>query len=275
MGSFLEAFQYTFMRYALVGSLLTGALCSFLSVYIVLRRIVFVGVALAQLSSAGVALAFLFGATPFLLASLPLAFVFAGVAALGGLQVGAMRAKLPQESIVGAAYAIAMASGILLLSKGPGEAHVLELLTGNVLAISRGDLLFALSVFIPVALILGLFHKEFVFTSFDREMAAALGIRVGIWDALFFLSLGAVIAAAIRLVGVLLEFTYLVVPGMSALLLSRRLRAAFPLAVLFGIIPSILGLYLSYVFDLPTGPTITACAVGLLLLCWGLGRMRR
>jgi len=271
-----EAFSTPFMQRALIGGLLCGAVCSFLSVYIVLRRIVFVGVALAQLSSMGVALGFLLGGAPVLLSVLPFVVVLLGVASLAALHVGAGRLKLPQEGVIGATYATALAATVLLVAKSPrGEMHVLELLTGNILAITPGDLAFGLALLLPVVAAHALFFKEIVFTSFDRETAAASGIKVGLWDAVFYVTLGAAIAATIRLVGVLLGFSYLVLPGLSSLMVGRGLKLAFPTAVVVGIFPTFFGLYLSYIWDLPSGPTVAACLVLMLIPSWLWSRLAR
>jgi len=271
----IEAFSVPFMQRALIGGLLAGAVCSFLSVYIVLRRIVFVGVALAQLSSMGVALGFLLGGVPALISALPFGFVLLGVVALVALQVAATRLKLPQEGAIGATYAVALAATVLLVAKSPqGEMHVLELLTGNILAITPGDIALGVGIFAPVAVVHGLFFKEMVFTSFDRETAAASGLRVGVWDTIFYIALGAAIAATIRLVGVLLGFAYLVLPGVIALMVAKGLRMAFPVAVASGVVPTFVGLYLSYAWDLPSGPTVAACIAGVLLPAWAWSRFK-
>ena len=270
-----EAFSLPFMQRALLGGLLAGAVCSFLAVYIVLRRIVFVGVALAQLSSAGVALGFMLGGAPVLLSVLPFGLVLMGVAALATLQTAGTRLKLPQEGLIGATYATALAATVLLVAKSPqGEMHILELLTGNILAITPGDIALGLAIFVPVAIAHGLFFKEIVFTSFDRETASALGLKVGLWDAVFYISLGAAIAATIRLVGVLLGFAYLVLPGVVALMVAKGLRGAFPVAVASGVVPTFVGLCLSYIWDLPSGPTVAACIAGVLIPAWIWSRLR-
>lgn len=272
----IEAFSTPFMQRALIGGLLAGGMCSFLAVYIVLRRIVFVGVALAQLSSMGVALGFLLGGAPILISVLPFGFVLLGVAALATLQAAALRLKLPQEGVIGATYAIALAATVLLVAKSPrGEMHVLELLTGNILAITLGDIILGLAIFAPVAVVHGLFFKEMVFTSFDRETAAASGLKVGLWDAVFYVTLGAAIAATIRLVGVLLGFAYLVLPGVVALMVAKGLKVAFPVAVAAGVVPTFVGLYLSYVWDLPSGPTVAACITGALLPAWVWSKVQK
>ena len=130
-------------------------------------------------------------------------------------------------------------------------------------------------VFGGVGLVHYLFHKEFLFVSFDPEMARTLGVRARGWDLLLYLTLGVTIAIAIRVAGALLVFAFLVIPGIVGLALSSRLRYAFAISAAAAIVPAVSGLYLSFVLDLPSAATIVLAAFVLLCLALPVGRLRR
>ena len=249
----IEMLQLPFMQTALAGSLLVGIICSFTGVYIVLKRIVFVGAALANISTAGIAFGLLFGLNPEIASIL---FAIAGVIFLS-MSVNISEKKIPAESIIGISYVVASALGVLLVARSAqGEAHVLSLIFGNILAVNMGQIKLITPVFAIIILLHYLFYKEFLFTSFDKEMAKTMGIKTGLWEILLYITVGVAISMSIRVGGAILTFAYLVVPATTALLITERMKFVFILSVIFGIISSVLGMYLSFVIDLPSGPTI-------------------
>jgi len=268
----LEMFQQDFMLRTLAGTGIVAALGAYLGVFIVLRRAVFVGAALAQVSSLGVALALFVagwlgtrthGQLPWL--AQPLALVLTvGAAMLFATQTRERR--LPRETVIGVAYAAASALAILVVAVSAGaEAEVMNLLFGNVLTIS-GTGIVGLGL---LAVLVGGTHiacfKELLFVSFDPDMAQALGLRARWWNALLFLTIGVTVAFTIRVAGALVVFNFLVVPAATALLLGRSVRTVLALAVTAGLVACLAGVSLSYVADLPTGPAIVAASVLLLL----------
>ena len=265
-------------REALYGALVIAIACSVLGVYVVLRRIVFVGAAIAQLSSAGIALAlFMSGIGIGGLTSHPT--VFALVFGLAGAMFfglgGGQRAGVPPDATIGVAYAAAAAVGVLLISKAKsGEAHDI-FLQGNILGITRADTLVLLAVSIPVLFVHVLFYKEFLFVSFDREMARTMGYRVTFWNLFLYFTLGLVIAFAMQFAGVILVFNFLVLPAVTGLLLARSMRAIFAVAMLSAVLAAVIGFSLSVPFDLPSGPAIIACSGVLALLAWPLRLLQR
>ena len=259
-------------RDALFGALVIGGACSALGVYVVLRRIVFVGAALAQLSSAGIALALwlagvgvaAFGLTDHpvavsLIVTLTGALFFAG---------GGGRPRVPPDASIGVAYAVAAAAGIILIAKAAsGEAHDI-FLQGNILGITHADTLILLGVTVPVLLLHVAFYKEFLFVSFDRETARTLGYNVAFWNVLLYLTLGLVIAFAMQFAGVMLVFNFLVLPAVAGLLLARSMAGMFAWAVGTGFVAALIGFSISVPFDLPTGPAIIAVSGLLVLIAW-------
>ncbi len=264
-------------REALYGALVIGITCSVLSTYVVLRRIVFVGAALAQLSSAGIALAlWLSGFTAFSVAGRYPAAVSLVVTLLGALffGLGGGRRLISSEASIGVAYAVAAAGGILLIAKAVhGEAHDI-FLQGNILGITRNDTLILLAVSIPVLLLHGFFFKEFLFVSFDQETARTLGYRVTAWNLLLYFTLGVVITSAMQFAGVLLVFNFLVLPAVTGLLLAASMRGTMLWAVASAVIAVVVGFFLSVPFDLPSAPAIIAVQGLLLLLAWLIRRGR-
>ncbi|MCX5766722.1 MAG: metal ABC transporter permease [Gemmatimonadetes bacterium] len=265
-------------REALYGALVIGIACSVLGVYVVLKRIVFVGAALAQLSSAGIALALFLGGLGVSgqLAHHPVAMsllVTLTGAMFFGLGAGA-KSGVPPDATIGVTYAAAAAAGILLIAKATsGEAHDI-FLQGNILGITRADTLVLLAVTVPVLLIHFVFYKEFLFVSFDRETARTLGYRVTAWNLALYFTLGLVIAFAMQFAGVMLVFNFLVLPAVTGLLLARSMGGIFAVAITSGILASVIGFALSIPYDLPSGPAIIACSSLMALMAWCARRLQ-
>jgi zinc transport system permease protein len=258
------------MRRALAVGLVVALGCGFLGLFVVLRRIVFLGIALAEVSSTGVALALLMGFNP-MVGSLALMLLGVGL-----FSVRWSPRKVAQESFIGIGWAVASAAGILLVAKSAtGESHMLDLIYGNILTVTTGDIWRTGVVLGGVVLLHLLFAKEFLFVSFDPDTVAAMGYRARLWDLLLYATLGLTISFSIQAVGVLMTFSALVLPPVTALLLARRMRTAAAVSMLVGAIPLPVGLYLSFVWDLPTSATVVAVSFLLLLAAGGTSLLVR
>ena len=254
------------LRNSVYTSVLVGFACPLVGVFLVMRRLVFMGVALPQISSTGVAVAL----------SLPLwlgfrladhgshsahALAFAGsitfsLTAILALAFMERRGRGQPEGRLGAAYVVAAALGILLLSKNPyGEIGWLDMLKGEVIAISGFDLTLTAATFMLVLTTLGLFHKELLLVSFDREMASILGKNVVLWDVLLYLLIGLTVSMAVLSVGPLIAFGFLLIPALTAHLHARTMRQFTAMASLVGGVAAFLGFWIAYRWDLPVGPT--------------------
>ena len=248
-------------REALYGTALIALGCSVLGVYVVLRRIVFVGAALAQISSAGIALAVLLNSLGFGLGVVTGELGLSFLATLGGVAfftVSGTRVRVPPDASLGLAYVVAGAIAVLMIAKTAGaDVHDL-FVQGNILGVTLRDTLILLTVVVPVLLVHVLLYKEFLFVSFDPEMARTLGYSTRRWTLLLYLTIGIMIAVAMRSAGVLLVFNFLVTPAVTGLLLGHNMRAVFTWAVLSGVLAALAGFALSVPFDLPTGPAIIA-----------------
>jgi ABC-type Mn2+/Zn2+ transport system permease subunit len=270
----LEMFSPDFLLWhALYASVAIGFVCPLVGVYLVLRRLVFLGVALPQISAAGIAFAYLlhtvgFHLYPhqeeeqFMALTGSILFVVAALIVLATLE---RRGQGMVEGRVGAIYAAAAAASILFVAANPyGESTVLSLLRGEVLGVSYSQFWATMGVYGGIALSMLLLQKEFTFVSFDREMAVTLGKNVMAWDLGLYLIIGLAIAFGVMTVGPLLVFGFLVVPPLAARQITRGMWPFSIVASCIGGATALIGFYLSLRWDLPLGPTDVAVACGIL-----------
>jgi len=247
--------------YAYAAAALIAIGCSLVGVYVVLRRVAFVGVATAQLTSAGVAFAFL--------AHLP-ALTSAVLAALLGMSLfalGPASVRVSRDGLVGVVFAIASALSVLFVSKSSAELDQVEHIVYGSLLFSTSDHVLTLLIgLLSVVLLHALFSREFLIVSVDSDTARTLGVRTRLFDLLLYLSIGVTIALSIRTGGALLCFGLLLLPPVAGLMLGSRIATVLLASVATGLGAAALGVLASLVFDLPTGPAVVVVA-GLLLVC--------
>jgi ABC-type Mn2+/Zn2+ transport system permease subunit len=263
------------LRDALYGSLLVGAVCPLVGVYFVLRRMIFLGVALPQLSAAGIASSFLVYRTVIGQHEHPevgervLAMIGSSVFTLVGLLALAAFERRGRDTIearIGATYAVSGALTILFLAADPlGEAQMVNLLKGDLLATTGTGLAVLVGVYASVVAILFAFRKEFLLVSFDRDLALVFGKNATGWDVLLYLVSGVAISFAVMTAGPLVAFGFLVIPPLAARLVTRHMVAFSLLASAIGAAGAFGGFYCAYRFDLPLGPTQVA-VVGIVLV---------
>jgi ABC-type Mn2+/Zn2+ transport system permease subunit len=265
----MDLLTIPFMRNALLAGILVALGLAPFSVYVVLRRIVFVGAAVAEISSAGVALAILLQLEPFSVALVLTVLTFLGFSR------AADSPRLPLEALIGLLYAGGSAAAVLLIVKAPrGEGEILNVLFGNILTVPETLLVIMATAFAIVGLLQFVASKEFLISAYDPDMARALGINVNLWNTVFYVALGIAVAIAIRAVGALLTFTLLVAPGAAALCIAGRLSSAFGLATTIGFVATVAGVVLSYWLDFPTGPTIVGLLTIFFVLTYGCAALR-
>ena len=265
----LSIFKDSFLQTALIASLIVGATCAYLGVYVVLRRVVFVGAALAQVSSAGVGLAMLLGWNPSMLS---LVLTLGGVAAFS---VKPKDKRITQESFIGIGYALASALAVLFVAKSAqGEGHMLDVLSGDILTVTTPQVWLMAVVGVTGIMLHTLFHKQLLFSAFDSETAQASGTKSMLWDLLFFLILGVVISLSIRLAGTLLTFAFLVMPAVTALLLTQHMGKILAIAIASASLATVVGLSVSIKMDVPSGPAIAAVSFLLLSVSWVISRFK-
>ncbi len=274
------------LRNSVYTSVLVGFACPLVGVFLVMRRLVFMGVALPQISSTGVAVAL---SLPlwlgFRLAHHPsesahaLAFVGSitfSLAAILVLAVLERRGRGQPEGRLGTAYVVAAALAILLLAKNPyGEIGWLDMLKGEVITISNFDLALTAGTLALVLVSLGLFYKELLLVSFDREMALILGKNVVFWDVLLYLMIGLTVSMAVLSVGPLIAFGFLLIPALTAHLFAHNMRQFTALASLVGGAVAFLGFLIAYQLDLPVGPTDVVLLGALYGAAWVIAKLLR
>ena len=254
------------LRNSVYTSVLIGFACPLVGVFLVLRRLVFMGVALPQISSTGIALSL----------SLPLwlgyqatsqnghALAFIGstlfsVSAILVLAFLERRGRGLPEGRLGTAYVVAAAVSILLLSKNRfAELGWLDMLKGEVITISNFDLVLTAATLALVLVMLGLFRKELLLVSYDRAFAITLGKRVVLWDMLLYLLIGLTVSMAVLSVGPLIAFGFLLIPALTAQMFAKNMRQLTIFASVFGGAAAFIGFWLAYQWDLPVGPTDVA-----------------
>jgi zinc transport system permease protein len=267
---------------AIIAALLAAALCGYLGFFVVVRRLAFVSAALGQISGLGVAFGFFIGSyfgvdphspTPVYLDPVVLALVLAGIvsAALG--YVSRVERTSP-ESLVAFAYLAATAMAILLLASPRivQEAHeVGDLLFGNAVAIRREHFVELALVALVVLCLHAFLFKDFLFVSFDREMAQAVGLPVTKLELLLHVTIGISVAVATRAIGALPVFGFLVLPAGAALLAFESVRGVVAVSIAGAMLAAGAGFYLSFVESWPTGPLMVACAAAY----WPLAALYR
>jgi ABC-type Mn2+/Zn2+ transport system permease subunit len=289
MSTVVEVLRPGFLLHdALIASVLIGTVCPLVGVYFVLRRMIFLGVALPQLSAAGIAFALLMhramvGPHLHLDVSDPtLARLGAMIFTLGGILVLATlerRGRAIVEARIGVTYAIAGALTILFLAADPwGEAQMVNLLKGDLLATTEKSLGVLVGVLGAVVVMLFAFQKEFLLVSFDRDLAVVFGKTVGLWEVALYVLCGITISFGVLAAGPLVTFGFLVAPPLAARLLTRHMLSFSIAAAAIGGASAFTGFCLAYRYDLPLGPAEVAVACAVLLFAgagtW-LGRALR
>jgi zinc/manganese transport system permease protein len=251
----------------LVACLVIVAIHSYLGLHVIAREVIFVDLSLAQMAALGSAVAILAGSQPDSTAAFLYALAFTSIGAVVfALTRTEEKGRVPQEAIIGIVYVVASAAAILVADRTPrgGEA-IKDILVGSLLWVTWP----AIARLAAVYAALGLFHwglrRRFLTISFQPEIALAKGWRIRWWDFLFYLSFGIVITFSVPIAGVLLVFSFLVVPAAIAFQFTRRQGPLAVISWIAGALASAAGLLVSFHYDLPTGPIIV-CMFGLLLL---------
>ena len=257
MGRLTEPLQFTFMQTGLAATVLVGATCAVLGVYVVLRSMAFIGDALAHTILPGLVAAYLLGL------NLLGGAVVAGVATALGIGWLSRRGTLREDTAIGVTFTGMFALGILLMSTTGSFRDFSHMLFGNVLGIVPRDLVLISVLALAVLGFLLLFHKELELTSFDPTHAKAMGlgadrVRYGL---LVLLSL--TVVAGVQAVGVVLISALLITPAAAASLVTNSLPRMMVISTAIAVFSGIAGLYASYFFDVASGAAIvlscTAC----------------
>jgi len=261
-----------FLAPAIVATLVIVGIHTYLGLHVVERGVIFVDLSLAQIASLGAAIAVWQGYEPQDPAVYWLSLGFTLIGALIFATIKGHAARIPQEAIIGIAYAVASAAVILALSKATGEAeHLRDMLVGNILSVQWPDVWLTGAIYLVIGAFHYLYRTRFLEISMDSGAVAARGVSVRFWDFLFYASFGFVVTRSVAIAGVLLVFCYLIVPSVAGMLFASRIGPRLAIGWVMGTVVSMLGMYFSVLFDLPTGAAIV-CTFGIVLAAMAAAR---
>jgi len=255
------------MQWPLIACLLLPGLLVYLGLHIVRREVIFVDLALAQVATLGTCVSLLRGHEPQDWQSYMWSFAFTLVgAAIFAATRHKTHHRVPQEALIGITYVVAAAAGILLLSKtAEGNEELRRTLIGDVLLVSQKDVLRTFGIYVVIGVVHFIFRKKFLAISFDHEAAGTSGMRVKMWDFLFYALFGLVVTSFVQIGGVLLVFSYLIIPAVCANYLAMRVPMLLLIGWITATLSSVIGLYIAYERDYPTGAAIV-CVLGAALV---------
>ena len=244
---------------------LTG-IHAYLGLHVIAREVIFVDIALAQIAALGATAAFLWGYDLDTWAS----YVFGLVFTVAGATVFALtrsrERRVSQEAVIGVVYAVSAAAAVLVADRTPhGAEHLRSMLVGSILAVQGSEVVKVACLYAMIGLFHWLCRRPFLLISTNPDKAYEDGWSVRGWDFLFYASFGVVVTSSVRIAGVLLVFSYLIVPTLAANLLGGSVGRRLAVAWVFGTFVSVVAMAASAILDFPTGATVV-CAFGFILL---------
>ena len=253
-------FEFDFMRNAFMAGIVVSVLCPIIGLFIVLRRNSMIGDTLSHSSFAGVAIGLVLGVNPIISA-----FLFTTICAV---IIEFLRGyyKKYAELVMSIVLTLSLGIAIILISTGKANASVNSYLFGSILTVSKSDLLIIATAGIICLLILKVIYNKLIYITFDEEGAKTAGINVKFINYLFTILVGATISLSIRIMGILVISSIIVVPVATSMQLKKNFNKTLILSVLFGLIDILLGLVLSYYFNSAPGGTIALTSVIVLVI---------
>ncbi|MEX0951634.1 MAG: metal ABC transporter permease [Gammaproteobacteria bacterium] len=262
---FTALLNYNFLQYALVAGLLASVGCGVIGTLVVVRRISFLAGGIAHAVLGGMGIVYFFGGQP-LYGALPAALIAALLIALIN-----RRFKAHEDTLVAALWSVGIAVGMIFITRTPGySVDLLGYLFGNILLVTRADLLLMLILDISILLLVGLYYKPLLASCFDEEFARLRGVPVELFHVLLLCMVALTVVLLVKVVGLILVMALLTLPAAAAMQFSRSLLHIMGLAVVFGSLICSAGLAVSYAPDLPAGATIVIVAAVFYALCLGV-----
>jgi zinc/manganese transport system permease protein len=247
----------------------------YLGLHVVQRGIIFIDIAMAQMASLGICLAVLLGIESEDWRTLVIALAVTLIGAALFSLTAKRESAVPQEAIIGIAYVVAAAGSVLLLSRSAhGNEEIRNMLVGDITVVGPREVWQCFAVFVAVGIVHYLLRRSFLLVSFDRARAHQEKLEVRWWDFLFYALFGLVVTIFVRVAGVLLVFSYLIVPAVCAMTLARKTGSRLLIGWIVSLVGGIAGLYLSFYGDFPSGAAIV-CTFGALLALVSLGALFR
>lgn len=252
----LEYLQYPFFVRALVTGVLISFLLSWFSTYVVLRKEVLLTHSLSNIAFLGVALAVLF--------DFPVTLPLLGMTVLAAFVINYLQRKklFHNDSLLAIFSQIGLALSIIVISFFPGyRVNLEQFLFGDILAVTQMDMYLSIGFFIVIGAILVFAHSTFLKISLSDKLSQTLVVKKKFWHGIFLLSIALTIGMAMKIVGILLVAAFTTIPANTAKLFARNMRQNFVLSIVFGLMGTLIGLYISSAFDVPTGATIVMSLV--------------
>lgn len=262
MEFFQDLMTYGFLQKAFITSVMVGIICGVIGSFIVLRGMALMGDAISHAVLPGVAISYMLGINYFYGA------VFTGVLTALGIGVISQNSRIKNDSSIGIVFSAFFALGIILITKAKSATDLTQILFGNVLSVRTSDMWLTLIIGGLVILVVVIFFKELLISSFDETMAAAYGLNTRLihYTIMFLLTL--VTVASLQTVGVILVVSMLITPAATAYLLTNRLSLMVVMAAFFGALSAIIGLYFSFLYNMPSGPVIALATTSLFILAF-------
>jgi len=249
---------------------------AYFGIQVLARNVIFVDLALAQIAALGATVAFMLGHPAQSLATYGYSLGFTLLAAVLLAFTRAWAVRVPQEALIGIIYVVSAAAGLLLLSRSAeGNEELRRTLIGDVLLVSPREVMGTFGMFLGIGAMHLIFRKQFLKLSFEPERAEAEGMAMRWWDFLFYALFGVVVTSFLQIGGVLLVFSYLIVPAVCANFLTARLGLLLLIGWLVATLTSVLGLFVAYKSDLPTGASIVCTLGAAMILTVIIARLRK
>ena len=264
-------FHYAFMLPALVVCLILAGIHTYFGYHIVQRGVIFVDLSLSQIAALGASVALIVGwgdEAPLKAFCVSLGFTLGGAVLFAFLRRS--QKVVPMEALIGITYAGAIALSLLILEKSAtGTEHIKEMLVGTILTVSWHDVLQLGTIVVGVGAIQWFARKKLFVISENPEMASQQKLRLWLWDIIFYATFGIVVTSSVKVAGVLLIFSLLIIPAVTAMISTKGTIKRIVFGWVIGILGCVLGLEVSLRGDCAAGPSIIATLLMLLLLCAG------
>ncbi len=254
--------QYSFLQNALITSIMVGIICGVIGSFIIMRGMALMGDAISHAVLPGVAISYMLGINYFYGA------VFFGVITAVGIGVVSQNSRIKNDSAIGIVFTAFFALGVILISKAQTATDLTQILFGSVLSVRQSDMIMTLIIGIIVLLVVILFYKELLISTFDETMAAAYGLPTKWIHHGIMVLLTLTTVASLQTVGVVLVVAMLITPASTAYLLTNKFSLMIVLAALFGALSSVIGLYVSSEYNLESGAVIVLAATCMFLLAF-------
>ncbi|MET3576595.1 metal ABC transporter permease [Bhargavaea ullalensis] len=259
-GFITDILNYGFLQKAMFTSVMVGIICGVIGCFIVLRGMSLMGDAISHAVLPGVAISYMLGVNYFYGA------VVAGVLTSVGIGFVSEKSRIKNDSAIGIIFSAFFALGIILMAKAASSVDLTSILFGNVLAVRSADMWTTLVIGAIVLITVIVFYKELLVTTFDPTLAATFGLPNRLIHYAIMVLLTLVTVASLRTVGIILVVAMLITPASTAYLLTDRLPVMIGLSALFGALSAVIGLYVSFNYNLSSGAVIVLAATALFLL---------